>query len=135
LSWKRAALATRRIRALLAAAIVARAEILALGTVAARRAIVAVALAGIGLAAARIGLLLVGLLFVRLLFVRLAALGPGGIGALLALGAAGKTALGEFLLGAPGRAGAALAAGGPVTPAAGIVVFVVVAGHERSRFG
>ena len=46
-----------------------------------------------------------------------------------------KTALGELLLGPPCSAGAALAPGGPVTPAAGIVVFVFVAGHERSHSG
>src|SRR5262249_49310642 len=46
-----------------------------------------------------------------------------------------EAALGEFLLRPPGSTGAALAPGGPVTPAAGIVVFVLVAGHERSHSG
>ncbi len=42
-----------------------------------------------------------------------------------------QTALGEFLVGSPGRAGTALAAGRPITPATrGGVVFVVIAGHE-----
>jgi len=41
--------------------------------------------------------------------------------------------LGEFLLRAPGAAGAALAASRPITPAAGIVVIIVVAGHEGSH--
>ena len=88
----------------------------------------AFALAGVGLAGARIGLLAVGF----------GAVGLAGIGTPLAIALsllAGKAALGEFLLGSPGGAGAALAAGGPITPAAGIVVFVVVAGHEWSHFG
>jgi hypothetical protein len=42
-----------------------------------------------------------------------------------------KAALGKFLVGSPGRAGTALAAGRPITPATrGSVVFVVIAGHE-----
>jgi hypothetical protein len=41
--------------------------------------------------------------------------------------------LGEFLLGPPGTAGAALATSRPITPAAGIIVFIVVAGHEGSH--
>jgi hypothetical protein len=44
-----------------------------------------------------------------------------------------KAALGEFLLRPPRRPGAALAAGRAITPAAGIVVFIAVAGHERSQ--
>ena len=43
---------------------------------------------------------------------------------------AAKAALGEFLLRTPRRPGTALATGGAITPAAGIVVFIVVAGHE-----
>jgi hypothetical protein len=46
-----------------------------------------------------------------------------------------KTPLGELLFRPPGSAGAAFASGGPVTPAAGIVVFVFVAGHEGSHSG
>jgi hypothetical protein len=48
---------------------------------------------------------------------------------------AGKAALGELLLGPPRCAGTALATRRTVTPAAGIVVFIVVAGHEGSHFG
>jgi hypothetical protein len=54
-----------------------------------------------------------------------------GIGALAAFALA-KPALGELFLRAAGGAGAALT-GRPITPAAGIVVFVAVAGHEGSR--
>jgi hypothetical protein len=46
-----------------------------------------------------------------------------------------KTALGKFLVRAPRNARTALAAGRPVASAPGIVVFIVVAGHEGSRFG
>ncbi len=80
----------------------------------------AVAFAGVSLAAARM----------RLLVIRSAALGLAGRGALLALALGRKTALGELLLGSARGAGAAFAASRPVTPAAGIVVFVVIAGHE-----
>jgi hypothetical protein len=55
-----------------------------------------------------------------------------GVRALFALGLAGETALGEFFLRPAGRAGAPLAAEGTVAPAAGIVVFVVIARHEWS---
>jgi len=44
-----------------------------------------------------------------------------------------EAALGEFLVRPARFAGAALPAIGTVTPAAGIIVFVVVAGHERSH--
>ena len=58
------------------------------------------------------------------------------IGPLLAIAFSGEIALGEFLVGPAGGTGAALAAGGPITPAArGSVVFIVIAGHEWSRFG
>ena len=72
---------------------------------------------------------------IRFLVVGSGALGLAGIGApfavaLVALALAGETALGELLLGSPRDAGTALAAGRPITPAAGIVVFVVIAGHE-----
>ena len=73
----------------------------------ARRTIVTIA--GVRLAPARIGLLAIG--FVAVAF-------------------AGKAALGEFLLRSTRCAGAALAAGRAVTPAAGIVVFIIIAGHE-----
>jgi hypothetical protein len=47
---------------------------------------------------------------------------------------ASEAALGELLFRASGSAGTALAARRPVTPAAtGIVVFIVVAGHEQSH--
>jgi hypothetical protein len=62
-----------------------------------------------------------------------AVIAAAGIGTLAALALA-ECALGEFLIRPSRRAGATLAAEGTVTPAAGIVVFVVVAGHERSRF-
>jgi hypothetical protein len=52
-----------------------------------------------------------------------------GIRALFALALA-KSPLGKLLLRPASGAGAALAAKWTVTPAAGIVVFVVVAGHE-----
>ena len=99
----------------------------------ARRTIIAIALAGVRFSAAG----------VRLLAERLGALGFPGIGTPLAVAftLAGKPALGEFLLRPPRRPGAAfataalraaLAAARPVAPAAGIVVFVAVAGHEWS---
>jgi hypothetical protein len=64
---------------------------------------------------------------------------PLAKGALVAIALSGKilgpeAALGKLLLRSPRGAGAAfvasLAAARPVTPAAGVVVFVVVAGHE-----
>jgi hypothetical protein len=60
---------------------------------------------------------------------------PLAKGALVAITLSGKilgreAALGKLLLRSPRGAGAALVASGPVTPAAGVVVFVVVAGHE-----
>ena len=58
---------------------------------------------------------------------------PTAEAALLAVALA-KPALGELLLGPAGGARPAFAARGTVTPAAGIVVFVSVAGHEGSRF-
>jgi len=63
------------------------------------------------------------------------ALGSGGIGTLVAVTLAGKTALGEFLLRTSRCPGATLASRGPIAPAAGLIVLVVVAGHERSHFG
>src|SRR3954451_5978288 len=63
------------------------------------------------------------------------ALGSGGIGTLVAVSLAGKTALGEFLLRTSRCPGATLASRGPIAPAAGLIVLVVVAGHERSHFG
>ena len=139
------AIAARREGALLAATIVAWAKILArfravaAGTIipveprrtrgiaaiipARRRAF---AFAGVGFARACIGFLAI----------RFGAVGFGGIGPLLATAFSGEIALGEFLVGPAGRTGAALAAGGPITPAArGSVVFIVIAGHEWSRFG
>jgi hypothetical protein len=86
---------------------------------------VAVALAGVGLAPARIRLLVVGS--------RAGGLAREGAPlavALVAIALPGKSALGEFLLRAPGGPGTALAARRAITPAAGIVVFIVVAGHE-----
>jgi hypothetical protein len=44
-----------------------------------------------------------------------------------------EAALGELLVRPPRFAGTALAAIGTVTPAAGIIVSVVIAGHERAR--
>jgi hypothetical protein len=89
-----------------------------------RRAVVAVALAGIRLSIAGI----------RLLAERLCAVGLPGIGTPLAVAftLSGESALGELLLRPPRRPGAALAAARPVPPAAGIVVFVGIAGHEWS---
>jgi hypothetical protein len=46
---------------------------------------------------------------------------------------AAKAAFGELLLRTSRCAGTALGAGRPIAPAAGIVVFVAVAGHERSH--
>jgi hypothetical protein len=68
-----------------------------------------------------------------------AAFTVAGKGALFAIALPGKilaseAALGELLFRASGSAGTALAARRPVTPAAtGIVVFIVVAGHEQSH--
>jgi len=83
------------------------------------------ALTGIGLAGTRIGLLVRGF----------GGFGSAGIGALLALALAGETALGEFLLRPPRYPGTALAGRGPIAPAAAIVVFIVIAGHEWAHFG
>jgi hypothetical protein len=47
----------------------------------------------------------------------------------------GKAPLFEFLLSARAVAGAAFAATWTVRPSAGIIVFVVIAGHERAHFG
>src|ERR1700722_4487124 len=110
------AIAARRIRTLFT--IATRGAVVAVG---ARRR--AVTFAGIGFARAGIRLLAKGF----------GAVGLAGIGAPFAVVTfAGKAALGEFLVGTAGGAGAALAAGGPITPAAGIVVFIVIAGHEWS---
>jgi hypothetical protein len=49
--------------------------------------------------------------------------------------ALGKPPLFEFLLSSPAVAEAAFAAAGTVRPSAGIIVFVVIAGHERAHFG
>jgi hypothetical protein len=57
------------------------------------------------------------------------------VGAPFALSLGGEAALGEFLLRPPGNARAAFAARGTVAPTPGVVVFIVVAGHERSHFG
>ena len=89
--------------------------------------VIAIALAGVRFSTAGI----------RLLAERFCAVGLPGIGtplavALVTVALAGKPALGEFLLRPPRRSRAALAAGGPIAPAAGIVVFVVIAGHECS---
>src|SRR6185437_2549689 len=66
---------------------------------------------------------------------RTAILALPGIGpAFAAIALVGEAALGEFLFGPPRRPRAAFAAAArPITP--GIVVFIVVAGHERARFG
>ena len=53
-----------------------------------------------------------------------------GIRAPLAVAFGFKSPLGEFLLRPAGGAGAAFSARRAITPAAGIVVFVIVAGHE-----
>jgi len=143
------AIAARRVRALVAATIFTRLEgtpfaVVTAGRTAgkwpvaarawriaiipARRTIIAVALAGIRLPIAGI----------RLLAERFCAIGFPGIGTPfpVAFALSGKSALGELLLRPPRRPGAALAAtlaaARPVTPAAGIVVFVVIAGHEWS---
>jgi len=115
----RTAFSTRRVRTLFAATVVARGigALLAAAVVAA-----ALAFAGIGFARARI----------RLLGIRSLAVGLAGVRALLTLALAGKTALGEFLLRSPRGAGAPFTAGWTVAPAAGIVVFIVIAGHEWS---
>jgi hypothetical protein len=149
-----AAFAARGIRALFPATLISRTEILPLGTIcAAARTIIpveslrtigrgpvaagtrgivvftsgrnAVALTGVWFAGTRMGLLVIGS----------GALGFAGIGALLALGVARESALGEFLLRAPSYPGAALAGRRPIAPAAAIVVFVIVAGHEGAHFG
>jgi hypothetical protein len=83
------------------------------------------ALPRVGLAGSRMGLLLKSSCSIRF----------AGIGAFFPLALAGKTALGEFLLRTPGRPGTALAGRGPIAPAAAIVVFVVIAGHEQAHFG
>ncbi len=134
------AVAARRVRALVAATVFARFErtLLAVAVIAiesrrprriaiiaARRTIFAIA--GVGLATARIGLLAIGFRAVGL-----AGIGPALAVPLVAVAFAGKTALGEFLLRPARGAGTALAAGRAVTPAAGIVVFIVIAGHEWS---
>ena len=98
----------------------------------ARRTVIAVPLAGVGLARTRIGFFAVG--FGGVGFSRIRpplALGLAAV-ALSSEVLAGKAALGEFLFRSPGGAGAALAAGRAIAPAAGIVVFVVIAGHEWS---
>jgi hypothetical protein len=101
--------------------------------VAARRR--TLALPGIGLARSRIRFLAVGFGAVRLAGIgTLLAIRPRRVWPLVAIALAGKAALGEFLLWPPGDTGAALAAGGAITPAAvGVVVFIVVAGHEWSH--
>src|SRR5258705_357425 len=71
----------------------------------------------------------VGLLAVRSRALRLAGIRPPLAIAVAALALA-KPALGEFLLRPARSAGTALAPGRTVTPAAGIIVFVVVPGHE-----
>jgi len=81
----------------------------------------AIAFAGIWFAGAGIGLLAIGS----------GALGLTSIDGLIGLAFAGKTAFGEFLLGSAGYPGSALAGRGPIAPAAAIIVFVFVAGHER----
>jgi hypothetical protein len=47
----------------------------------------------------------------------------------------GKAPLFEFLLSSPAVAGTAFAATWTVRPSAGIIVFIVIAGHERAHFG
>jgi hypothetical protein len=61
---------------------------------------------------------------------RTAVLALAGIRPPLAIALAGEVALGEFLVRPARRTGAAFAAGWSITPAAGIVVFVVIAGHD-----
>jgi hypothetical protein len=58
------------------------------------------------------------------------AVGFSGVGAPLAVTLAATFAFTELLVGTALGARSALAARGAITPAAGIVVFVVVAGHE-----
>ncbi|MGB3865200.1 MAG: hypothetical protein WBA29_06170, partial [Xanthobacteraceae bacterium] len=158
------ALAARRVGTLLAAAIVARAKILARPAIrpipATRRALVAAkarrtrivmrttrSIISISPRRAAVALGGVGLLAERLVSERSAALNPvfglAGVSTPLAVRFTARRPLGEFLLGPPLDAGAALAcratrrAGtafacrGPVAPAArGGVVFIAVAGHE-----
>jgi hypothetical protein len=146
------AISTRLERTLLAISILARAKIFpftAIRTIAARavvavetrprriaeiparRTITTITLAGIGLAGTRIGFLAK----------RSRAVGFPRIGTpfTVAIALARKTTFGEFFLGSPrspgsafASAGAALAAAWTIAPAAGIVVFVVIAGHEWS---
>src|SRR6202040_3807496 len=100
-----------------ATAIFTRTKILAVTIIKARRVSIAArrrtfAFAGVGVARTRIGLLTIGFGAVGL-----ARIGLGGVGPLLAVALAGEIALGEFLVGPACRAGAALAAGWPITPA------------------
>src|SRR5450631_2232438 len=135
------AIAARGIGTLLAATILARAKLLArfrtiaawsivpvetwrtIGKrpIAARTRCIAIAarrrafaFAGIGFARARI----------RFFAIRLGTVWFAGVGALLAIAFSGEIALGEFLVGPAGGTRAALAAGGPTTRAAGVVVFI-----------
>jgi hypothetical protein len=72
---------------------------------------------------------------IAILAARWAIVALSSIGASLAFRLRRKTALGEFLLRPPRNARTAFAAGWTVAPAPGIVVFIVVAGHEGSHFG
>jgi hypothetical protein len=135
---------TRCVRALFAAATVAGTLIpletrrpIAKRPIAARaRRVTIIAARCIGVPAGRRAFALAGVVFararIRLLAIGLRAIGLAGMGALFAIAFARKAALGEFLLGPAGGAGAPLAAEGTIVPAAGMVVFVVIAGHERS---
>src|ERR1019366_7173480 len=155
----RAGIAARGIRALFTAVIISRAKILprsairpiALGTaipVEARRTpsvFIEAARSIVVITAGRRAFAFAGVRFARagigLLAIRFGTIGFAGVRALVAVALAGqvlagKTTFGEFLLGPAGCAGAALAAGRPITPAArGIVVFIVIAGHVWSHFG
>jgi hypothetical protein len=115
-------IATRRVRTLITAAIFARPERTLFTLTAPRRPIRKRAVAP---RTRRI----------TVLAARRTILAGARIRAPFAVRFAGKPALGEFLLRPPRNARAALAAGRTVAPAPGIVVFIAVAGHERSRFG
>jgi hypothetical protein len=114
--------ATRRVRALVATTVFARPE-RAFPTVAASRRPVA------------IGSITAGPRCIAVIAARRTIVALSGIRTALTFGLTRKTALGKFLLRPPGSARAALAARRTVAPAPRVVVFVVVAGHERSHFG
>ena len=115
------AIATRRVRAFFTATIFARPE----------RTLLAVAASGRPVA---IRPITAPTRCIAIFAARRAIVALSGIRAPFTVSLAAEAALGEFLLRPPRNTRAALATGRAVAPAAGIVVFIVVAGHERRSF-